>query len=163
MPSKKSARKAAPKKAAAPKRAPAKKSAPMKRGAAASKKPAPRKDFGAPIDPFFAKQPAPVRAILDPLRALIEAEAPDADASIKWGNPFFTLRGEMMLAISAHKAHVNLILAGPPGTYRDPKGLLEGEGKTGKHLKLLVGQPVPTADARGFIQTAVARARKAAP
>ncbi|MES1208557.1 MAG: DUF1801 domain-containing protein [Pseudomonadota bacterium] len=49
-----------------------------------------RADYGAPVDGFFAKQPAPLRAIVDELRAMIAAAAPDATAALKWGMPFFT-------------------------------------------------------------------------
>jgi hypothetical protein len=45
--------------------------------------------------------------------------------------PFYTLDGGMMCAIGAHKAHVNLILSGPPGAFDDPEGRLTGDGKTG--------------------------------
>ena len=73
--------------------------------------------------------------------------------------PFFTLDGEMMCALGAHKSHVNLILAGPPGTYADPEDRLEGEGKTGKHLKLLTLASLPRAAVRGWLRTAAATAR----
>ncbi len=118
-----------------------------------------RADYGAPIDGFFAKQPPQLRAILDELRALIEAAAPDASATLKWGMPFFTRGDEMMCAIAAFKSHVNLILPGPPGTYADPGGRLEGDGKTGKHLKLRALAELPRATVRGWLRTAAARAK----
>jgi hypothetical protein len=123
---------------------------------------APRADFGQPIDAFFARQPAPLRAILDELRGLVEEEAPETDSSLKWGMPFYSLGGAMMCALAGHKAHVNLILAGPPSAYADPRGLLEGEGKTGRHLKLRPGVAIPRDDVRGWIATAaeLARAKK---
>lgn len=121
--------------------------------------PARRADFGAPIDGFFARQPAPQRAILDALRAMIEEAAPDATASIKWGMPFFSVGGAMMVAMGSHKAHVNLILPGAPGTYADPDGRLEGEGKTGQHLKLRTLDDLPRAAVRGWLRQAAALAR----
>jgi hypothetical protein len=119
----------------------------------------PRADLGAPIDGFFARQPAELRAILEALRAEVERAAPEAVGAIKWGMPFYTLHGEMMCALAAHKSHVNLILAGPPGTYADPEGRLEGEGKTGKHLKLRALDELPRAAVRGWIATAAKTAR----
>jgi hypothetical protein len=127
---------------------------------AAAKKPAARKDFGAPIDGFFAKQPPQLRAILDELRGLIEAAAPDASSSIKWGMPFYTLDGTMMCALGGHKAHVNLILPGPEGTYDDPHGRLQGESKNGKHLKLTTVDELPRVAVRKWLKTAAARVRK---
>src|SRR5258705_14017063 len=99
----------------------AKKSIAPKRAMAAQ-----RADLGAPVDGFFKRQPAPLRAVLVELRKIIESEVPDAESSIKWGNPFFTLNGKMMVPLSAHKSHVNLILAGPPTAFADPHNRLTG-------------------------------------
>lgn len=130
-----------------------------KKPPATSKKYAARADLGKPIDPFFAKQPPPLRAILDALRALLAEVVPDAQASIKWGMPFFTLDGEMMCAFGAHKSHVNLILAGPPASFADPKGQLEGDGKTGRHLKITSADQIPRAQVKAWLKTAAKNAR----
>ena len=127
---------------------------------APTKKPMARADYGAPIDGFFAKQPAHLRPILDELRRLIEEAAPEAESSIKWGMPVYTLRGTMLCALGGHKAHVNLILSGPPGTYADPDGLLSPEGKSGRHLKLTKLEELPHEAVRGWLRTAVALAQK---
>lgn len=119
-----------------------------------------RADYGAPIDGFFAKQPPHLREILEALRKLVEEAAPDATSSIKWGMPFYSIDGAMMCALGAHKSHVNLILAGPPGTFADPGGLLEGEGKTGKHLKLTKVGELPRDRVRGWLRTAAKLARE---
>jgi hypothetical protein len=145
-------------KAAAPKpktktasKKPATKAAPVKFGA--------RKDLGAPVDGFFAKQPPHLRPILDQLRAMIAEAAPEATATTKWGMPFYSVGENTLCALAAFKAHVNLILPGPPGTYADPGGLLEGDGKTGKHLKLRALAELPRPAVRGWLKTAAARAR----
>jgi hypothetical protein len=132
---------------------------PGKKPAAATSKPAPRKDLGAPVDGFFARQPTSLRPILDQLRAMIGQAAPAATSAIKWGMPFYSVGPNMMCAVAAFKAHVNLILPGPPGTYADPDGLLEGDGKTGKHLKLRAPDELPRAAIRGWLKTAALRAR----
>lgn len=126
----------------------------------AARKPAQRADFGAPIDGFFAKQPAHLRAIPEELRELVEEAAPDADSSLKWGMPFYTVDGAMMCALGGHKSHVNLILSGPPGAFADPEGRLSGEGKTGRHLKLSALAHLPRDAVRGWLRTAAALARK---
>jgi hypothetical protein len=138
----KATKKAAPKRATAPRTVAAR-----------------RADYGAPVDGFFAKQPPQLRAILDELRALIEDAAPDATAALKWGMPFFTRGDEMMCALASFKSHVNLILPGPPGSYADPDGRLEGDGKTGKHLKLRALDDLPRTTVRGWLRTAAARAK----
>lgn len=126
----------------------------------AAGKPAPRADYGKPIKGFFARQPAHLRAILEELRTLVEDAAPDARSSLKWGMPFYTMGDAMMCALAGHKSHVNLILSGPPGTYDDPEGLLSGDGKTGRHLKLTSLDQLPRSAVRGWIRTAAALARK---
>jgi hypothetical protein len=91
---------------------------------------------------------------------LIEGVAPDAESSIKWGMPFFTVGGAMMCALGAHKSHVNLILSGPPGAFADPEGRLSGEGKTGRHLKVTSLDDLPRDAVRGWLKTAANLARK---
>jgi hypothetical protein len=118
-----------------------------------------RSDLGAPVDGFFARQPPALRPILDELRAMVEEAAPDASSSIKWGMPFYSVGDNMMCALAGHKAHVNLILPGPPGTYADPDGLLAGSGTTGKHLKIRSLDELPRETVRGWLRTAAARAR----
>jgi hypothetical protein len=131
-----------------------------KKKTAAAKKPAPRADLGAPIDGFFAKQPPHLREILEALRALVDKAAPEATASLKWGMPFYVIGTETVCALAGFKSHVNLILAGPPGTFSDPGGLLEGDGKTGRHLKVRALADLPTKAVSGWLRTATALARK---
>lgn len=151
---------AAKAKPAATKARPAATKAKAKAKPTAAKKPAPRADLGKPIDGFFKRQAGALQPIARALRALIESAAPEARSSIKWGMPFFMIGDSMVCAIGAHKAHVNLILSGPPGTFSDPDGLLSGDGKTGRHLKLTANDTIPTAAVRGWLRTAVARARQ---
>ncbi len=90
---------------------------------------------------------------------MVDVAAPDAEASIKWGMPFYMLDGAMMCALGAHASHVNLILSGPPDAYPDPKGRLSGDGKTGRHLKLTSVDEIPRASVRGWLRTAAKLAR----
>jgi hypothetical protein len=141
------------KKTASAKKASAKKAV-AKKGAAMR-----RADLGAPIDGFFGKQPSHLRAVLETLRGMIEDVAPDATSSLKWGMPFYMIGRANYCAIAGHKSHVNLILAGPPGTFADPGGLLVGDGKTGKHLKLRGVEEIPRDAVRGWLHAASRLAR----
>jgi hypothetical protein len=118
-----------------------------------------RADLGAPVDGFFAKQPPHLRPILDALRGLVDEAAPDASSSIKWGMPFYEIGGNTYCALAGFRAHVNLILPGAPGTYADPDGRLEGEGKTGQHIKLRSLEELPRDAIRGWLRTAAKKAR----
>jgi hypothetical protein len=142
--------------------APATKSARGKRDPAPATKFGPRADLGAPVDGFFGRQPPHLRAILDELRALVEEIAPDATASLKWGMPFYTIGGNTMCALAGFKAHVNLILPGSPESFVDPDGLLEGDGKTGKHIKLRALAEIPRGAVQIWLRAAADRARKTA-
>jgi hypothetical protein len=146
----------------APKKSPNKKTPArggMKSGAAPVKRHGPRADLGAPVDGFFAKQPPPLRPIVEKLRTLVEKNAPGATSSLKWGMPFYAIGDNVVCAIAAHKSHVNLILPGPPGTYSDPDGLLTGEGKTGRHLKVRSLSELPEAAVKGWLKKAASLAK----
>ncbi len=95
------------------------------------------------------------------LRRIVEAAAPDATASIKWGMPVFSIGREMMCALGGFKTHVNLVLPGPSGTYADPGGRLEGKSVHGRHLKLRAIDELPREDVRRWVRTAAERARAA--
>jgi len=142
------------------KRAPAAKKAPAKKPA--PKMYAKRADLGAPVEGFFAKQQPALRPILDELRAMVSEAAPEATSQIKWGMPFYSIGDQMVCALAGFKAHVNLILPGPPGTYADPGGRLDGDGKTGKHLKLRALDELPRAAVRDWLRVAAERARRSA-
>lgn len=152
---------AAPKTPAAAKKvaAPAKKAAPGKKAAAPKKMAGPRADFGASIDSFFARPDLPLRDVLVEVRALVEQTVPDAVPALKWGQPFYTLEGQMLCGVAGHKAHVNLIFAGPPGTFADPGGLLAGEGQTGRRLTLRSVDDLPVAAVKGWLKAAATLAR----
>ena len=145
----------APKKAATSKKI----AATGKMNAATTKTFGPRADLGAPVDGFFARQPPHLRPILDELRKMVEAAAPEATSSLKWGMPFYSVGKTMMCAMAGFKAHVNLILPGPPGTFADPDGLLEGDGKTGQHLKLRSLDDLPRAAVQRWLARVAAKAR----
>ncbi len=120
---------------------------------------APRTDHGKPIEGMLARQPSHLRAIAEELRRMIEEVAPEAESSLKWGMPCFTIGDRTVASIGVHKAHVNLVLWGPKGTYPDPKGLFSGEGKVGAHLRLTSADEIPRSAVRAWLRTAAQRAR----
>ena len=122
-----------------------------------------RADYNKPIDSFFKKQPAQLREVLVELRKIVEQEVPDAKSAIKWGMPVYTLgsNNTMVIALGAHAAHVNLILAGPTKIFADPKGLLTGASKLGRHLKLTSVDELPKSDVRTWVKAAAKHARSA--
>jgi uncharacterized protein YdhG (YjbR/CyaY superfamily) len=162
MPTKSAPRPSAKKKEPA-KRAPAKKAARAKKATPAKKAGAPRADYGAPVDEYFARaRPAELTALLSELRTLVEAGLPGATSTIKWGLPVYELGGKMVVSIGAHKAHVNLFLWAPPATFDDPEGRLVGEGNTGRHVRLESRADLPRERVREWLRALVLATHPAA-
>ena len=86
--------------------------------------------FLASRAPYEARTPAPAHVMGTSPSLPLEAYA---------GTYRNAIYGTMTVALSAHKAHVNLILSGSADAFDDPDGRLEGEGKTGRHLKVRSG------------------------
>jgi hypothetical protein len=68
--------------------------------------------------------------------------------------PWFSVGGKMMCSLTAHKAHVNLVLIGPPNAFPDPAGRLRGEGKGGRHLRLESIDELPRESVRAWLRIA---------
>lgn len=62
----------------------------------------------ARIDSYIAKAQPFARPILAKVRERVHAAAPDAEETIKWGAPGFTLNGKILLMMAAFKAHAAL-------------------------------------------------------
>jgi hypothetical protein len=151
-PAKSAAAKKTPAKSAAAKKAPAK-------GAAAKKAPVRpylrREDLGAPADAFFAQQPPERREHLEALRALVKKAAPGARESMKWGMPYFELKGGFC-ALYTSTTYAALSIMAPPAKLDDPEGKLEGAGKTMRHLKVRSAADIDEASILRWVKAAVA-------
>jgi Uncharacterized conserved protein len=60
------------------------------------------------IDAYIAKAQPFARPILDHVRARVHAAAPQADETMKWSAPAFTVDGKILLIMAAFKAHTAL-------------------------------------------------------
>ena len=141
-----------PAKGAAAKKAPAK-------GAAAKKTPGRqyrrRADLGAPADAFVAQQPPERREHLEALRALVKKAAPGARESMKWGMPYYELKGGFC-ALYTSTTYAALSIMAPPEKLDDPEGKLEGTGKTMRHLKVRSAADLDEASILRWVKAAVA-------
>jgi hypothetical protein len=86
------------------------------------------------VDEYVASLPASQAEIVQALRQIVRAAAPQASEAIKWAQPVYDDNGPVAW-IRAHRAHVNI------GFWRgaeldDPHGLLEGDGDKMRHIKL---------------------------
>lgn len=83
----------------------------------------------------------------------IRACGTDVHELLHDGCPTACVNGAALAYVNAFKAHVNV------GFYRgaflpDPAGLLQGEGKRMRHVKLRPGEPVDTAALEALIKAA---------
>src|SRR5687767_4657603 len=115
-----------------------------------------RKDLGAPVDSYFTQQPPEKRALLEKLRALVAKAVPDADASIKWGVPFYQRKGKNVCALAAFKEHVGINFFASPAVLVDPGKRLEGEGKTMRMLKVRRPEDIDNAGILRWLKATVA-------
>jgi hypothetical protein len=73
------------------------------------------------VDGYIAKAEPFSRPILEYIRRLVHAHAPDATETMKWSMPFFELGGQRLAMMASFKAHVGL------GIF-DGTSMGEGEG-----------------------------------
>ena len=57
------------------------------------------------IDAYIAAQADFARPILEHIRGVVHRAAPDAEETIKWGMPHFTVAGRIMAGMAAFNAH----------------------------------------------------------
>lgn len=89
------------------------------------------------------------------LQRAVLAAAPDLEQVVKWGNLTFMREGRNMLAIAAHKSHVNLqVFNGAELASRFPQ--LEGVGKGMRQMKQRQGQEVDQQLISDVVQASIA-------
>ncbi len=94
------------------------------------------------IDEFIAEYPDDVQKVLKKIRATIKKAAPNADETINYGIPTFTLNGNLV-HFSAFKKHVGFYPT-PSGIGKFKKELSKYEGAKGS-VKFPLDQPIPYA------------------
>ena len=103
-----------------------------------------RTDQTAPrnIDEYIARFPRDVQEILKKIRQTIRKAAPDADETIKYQMPTFTLKGNLV-HFAAFKKHIGLYPA-PRGIEEFKDELCGYEGTKGT-LRFPLDKPIPFA------------------
>ena len=111
-----------------------------------------RADLGKPVDPWFDKLPPGLKRIANPLREIILSAVPSLKGEMKWGMPFF-MRNGMVCGLMKAKTHLSLFF--PKGSkLKDPKKILQGEGKTVRSLKFTKRGDIPAAAVKAFVKQA---------
>lgn len=94
------------------------------------------------IDEFIAGFPADVQKVLRKIRATIRKAAPEAEESINYGIPTFTLNGNLV-HFAGFKSHVGFYPT-PSGIEKFKKELTAYESAKGS-VKFPLDQPIPYA------------------
>jgi hypothetical protein len=89
----------------------------------------------ASFDEYLAGQSPRNRTIIRALRRLVKKVAPDLQESVKWGNGCW-VKGKVPVSyVYSGRDHVQFgFFRG--SALRDPRGLLSGEGKFVRHIKV---------------------------
>jgi hypothetical protein len=83
------------------------------------------------IDALIGRAQPFARPILEHLRALVRSAVPEAEETIKWGMPHFTVNGRILAGMAAFKAHAAFFVHGAGRL-----GGHEGMGSFGKIASL---------------------------
>ncbi len=117
-----------------------------------------RRTTASSVDEYIAGFPAETRRLLEELRALVKATAPEVTERISYGIATFDLDGRYLVYIAGFKNHVSLYpvtadltaaLAEEVEPYKKGKGTVQ----------FPLGQPLPTALIRRIVELRVEERR----
>lgn len=84
---------------------------------------------------WFDSLPATQRPVLDALRNLIFETTPDAVEELKWSHPCYSNSEGLFCYLRTTKKHATIGFQ-KGSSLDDPTGILEGDGKEMRHIKL---------------------------
>lgn len=102
---------------------------------------------------WFEAAPEGQRPILDALRALILSAGPGVMEEFKWGRPVYKTASGLFCYLHRTKNYVTLGFH-RGAALKDPKNLLEGDGKAMRHIKLTTIAAAQDAAVRQLVQQA---------
>jgi uncharacterized protein YdhG (YjbR/CyaY superfamily) len=108
----------------------------------------------ASIDEYIAGFPPETQTVLEELRALVRASAPDATETISYAMPTFDLNGRHLVHFAGYEKHVGFypVPSGIEAFKEDLKPYKQGKGS----VQLPLGQPLPTELIRRIVEFRVA-------
>jgi uncharacterized protein YdhG (YjbR/CyaY superfamily) len=93
------------------------------------------------IDEYIAGFPDDVQKLLEKIRMTIRKAAPDAEETISYQIPTFTLKGKYLVYFAAYKKHIGLYPA-PRGSEKFKQELSAYEGGKGT-VRFPLDKPIP--------------------
>jgi uncharacterized protein YdhG (YjbR/CyaY superfamily) len=107
------------------------------------------------IDEYIAEFPPETRRVLEELRALIKASAPDATETISYAIPTFDLNGRHLVHFAGYKYHIGFYPgAGGIATFKEE--LTPYKSAKGS-VQFPLGPPLPTDLIRRIVEFRVAK------
>lgn len=94
------------------------------------------------IDEYIAGYPAETQALLRQIRAVIQAAAPQASETIKYGMPTFVLHGNLV-SFGAYKQHIGMYPRPDPGADEAFAQALQRYAGAKSTLRFPLNQPMP--------------------
>ncbi|MFC4048632.1 DUF1801 domain-containing protein [Actinomadura syzygii] len=106
------------------------------------------------IDEYMQKHlPPHHQEIVTIVRTLMREEAPEAQETISRGSPAWKA-AKLLAIISRSKTHITLAFT-RGAEFTDPHGLLEGKGKTTRHVRLKDPTKIDKEALRAYIHQAL--------
>ena len=107
------------------------------------------------IDEYIAGFPPETQKVLEELRALIKASAPDTTETMSYAIPTFDLKGKHLVHFAGYERHVGLYPApsGLEAFKEDLRPYKSGKGS----VQFPLGQPLPTDLIRRIVEFRVQR------
>jgi uncharacterized protein YdhG (YjbR/CyaY superfamily) len=108
----------------------------------------------ASIDEYIAGFPPETQTVLEELRELVRASAPDATETISYAMPTFDLNGRHLVHFAGYEKHVGFypVPSGIEAFKEELKPFKQGKGS----VQFPIGQPLPTELIRRIVEFRVA-------
>jgi hypothetical protein len=107
------------------------------------------------VDEYISKVDPKLRRQFQELRSIVRKALPDAIEAVKWGVPFYTLKGVGVASIAEYTGHVNLYLLQGAKLSSD---LLEGTGKGMRHITVKTMAEIKETEIKRLVRKAGALA-----
>ena len=114
----------------------------------------------AAVDALVSAYPEPQRSLVQALRKLVHAVGPRLEERIKWGKPVYGHASIDVFSLVPHSGHVNVQFFHGAALV-DAGKLLEGTGKSMRHVKCRTKEDVDRPALRHLMDEAVDASRRA--
>ena len=107
------------------------------------------------VTSYILELEAPKREICEALRAMLHDKFPQLREEFKWSRPVYSSENGGICYIAALKNHINLGFD-DGAQIEDPRGLLQGNGKSMRHVKLRVAEDIDEDYLSDLVRKAIA-------